>query len=118
MKIKSLLSSFFLLAIICTVSFSCTKESGTPDPDSITILDNSFSPSPLTVDKGTTVTWTNSGASQHTVTSNTGSELGSPTINSGGTYVHTFNTAGTFDYHCTFHGSPSAGMRGTVIVNP
>ena len=27
-----------------------------------------------------------------------------------------FNTAGTFNYHCSIHGSPGAGMHGTVVV--
>jgi plastocyanin len=34
-------------------------------------------------------------------------------IQSKGTYVHTFNQAGTFKYVCTIH----SGMDGTVVVN-
>lgn len=39
-------------------------------------------------------------------------ELDSQNLNNGGVYMHTFNTAGTFNYHCKFHG----GMTGSVTV--
>jgi len=39
-------------------------------------------------------------------------ELSSGTLNNGGVYPHTFNTAGTFPYHCNFHTS----MHASVIV--
>jgi plastocyanin len=32
----------------------------------------------------------------------------------GGTYSHTFNTPGTYDYLCTLH----SNMTGTITVNP
>lgn len=40
-------------------------------------------------------------------------ELNSGNIANGGTYVHTFANAGTYNYHCTIHG---AGMAGSVTV--
>lgn len=74
---------------------------------------NVFSPSTLTVSKGTTVTFTFQ-ATQHNV--NFASVAGAPanisnTANSG--VQRLFATAGTFGYDCTLH----AGMSGTVIVN-
>src|SRR5262245_7193502 len=39
-----------------------------------------------------------------------GLELNSGNIGSGGTFPHTFMTAGTFGYHCTIH----SGMTGSV----
>ena len=33
---------------------------------------------------------------------------------SGGMFAHTFNTAGTYPYHCSIHNV----MKGTVIVDP
>ncbi len=71
-----------------------------------------FSPVTLTINKGDTVVWTNVDAAPHTVTSDSGSELTSDTLNKGDTYTHTFNTAGTFAYHCAFH----SGMKATVVV--
>jgi plastocyanin len=42
---------------------------GTPVNVAVSIADNSFSPTPLSVPQGSTVTWTNTGNSVHTVTS-------------------------------------------------
>lgn len=39
-------------------------------------------------------------------------ELNSGNIANGGFYSHTFNTAGTFNYHCTIH----TNMTGTITV--
>lgn len=33
-----------------------------------------------------------------------------------GVFVHTFNTLGTFRYHCSIHGSQTSGMNGDVTV--
>jgi plastocyanin len=41
-------------------------------------------------------------------------ELNSGTLGNGATYPHTFATAGTFPYHCSFHG----GMNGSITVDP
>ena len=78
----------------------------------VIIKDFKFTPSALTVNVGTTVLWTNEDSVQHTVTSDTGNELGSQYISDGQSYSHIFNTVGTFDYHCT----PHPFMKGTVIV--
>jgi len=37
------------------------------------------------------------------VTSDSGSELASATLNAGKTFSHTFAATGTFSYHCTIH---------------
>ena len=74
---------------------------------------NSFTPTTLTVAKGTTVTFTFQ-AVEHNVTF--ASTAGAPanignTASSGVQRI--FASAGTFGYDCTLH----SGMRGTVIVN-
>jgi plastocyanin len=52
----------------------------------------------------------------HTVTADDGS-FDSGTLSSGKSFSYTFNTAGDFPYHCTFHGGPGGeGMAGTVTV--
>ncbi|MFG2288226.1 cupredoxin family copper-binding protein [Streptomyces sp. NPDC048595] len=78
----------------------------------VTIADFAFSPSTLTVSKGTTVTWTNEDSAPHTVTSSGSGSLNSPTLRSGDSYTFTFNSAGTFSYVCMIHPS----MHGTVVV--
>jgi len=83
---------------------------------SISIVDNSFSPQTITIAPGETVTWTNNGTMQHTVTADDGS-YDSGSLNPGASFSHTFTSAGTFPYHCTFHGAAGGvGMSGTIIV--
>jgi len=109
-----------------TLSSNITSEPE-PEPENpvsivvnATILgDQAYSPSPLTVRVGETVTWTNDDFAQHTVTSgtgisdpNTGDEFESYMLSQGGTFEHTFNEAGEFEYYCQIHPS----MKGEVIV--
>ena len=78
---------------------------------------NRFTPDNVTIAVGTTVTWTWVGGF-HDVTS-TGNPgfpgSGSP-VSAPHTFSQTFNTPGTYLYFCSVHGSPSAGMRGTIVV--
>jgi len=78
----------------------------------VTISNFSFSPSQITVKKGTTVTWTNSDNTPHTVTADSGTGPNSDTLQSGDTYSFKFDTVGSFSYHCSFH----SYMHGTVVV--
>jgi len=70
-----------------------------------------FSNTDLSINKGDTVIWTNDDTVSHTVTSDSGNELNSPSIPQGGTYSHTFTTSGTFSYHCGIHPSMKANMK-------
>jgi plastocyanin len=73
-----------------------------------------FVPDPITITVGTTVTWTNVATDiPHTTTSDTGL-WDSGNRNPGQTFSFTFNTPGTFTYHCTYH--QSVGMTGTITV--
>lgn len=80
--------------------------------NSVTISGSSFSPGTLTIQRGATVTWTNTDSNPHTVTADNNS-FNSGTLNPNGTFSYTFNTAGSFTYHCNFH----SGMNGSVVVN-
>jgi plastocyanin len=78
----------------------------------VTVGDNFFNPSSLTIAVGDTVTWQNaSGGMSHNVTANNGSFAS--TTAAAFTFSHTFNAAGTFNYTCTVHG---ASMSGTITV--
>lgn len=78
---------------------------------------SAFSPTPDTVAVGATVTWTNNDGYGHTVTSSPGSaETFNASVAGGASFSHTFNTAGTYNYYCTIHGTPTSGMRGTIVV--
>jgi len=78
-----------------------------------------FTPSSVTIQVGDTVQW-NWGSNNHSTTSGTpGNPDGlwnSGILNNGATFSQTFNTAGTFSYFCSPHGS-CCGMVGTVIVS-
>ena len=78
----------------------------------IVITDYMFAPSQLIINFGDTVVWKNNGMMGHTVTSDSGSEMSSPTLASGASYNHTFSTTGTYNYHCSIHSS----MTGVIIV--
>jgi plastocyanin len=87
--------------------------SGGGATNAVTVGNNFFSPSTITVGVGTTVTWTWArGDTIHTVTDNADTTIMSAFQRSG-TYSRTFQAAGTFPYHCTVHGF---AMSGTVIV--
>jgi plastocyanin len=72
-----------------------------------------FSPPTITLVIGVnnTVSWTNNDAVTHTVSATDGS-FDSGNLAPGATFTHTFDTAGTYNYHCKIH----AHMTGTVIV--
>ena len=85
-----------------------STQNGVPSA-TVDIKGFAFDPSTITVSRGTTVTWTNRDSVPHTVT---GDLFGSGSISQDGTYSHTFQEVGTFDYHCTTH----TNMQGKVIV--
>src|SRR5512140_426652 len=61
-----------------------------------------FDPATLNITTGTTVRWTNSDATAHTSTSNTGI-WNSPTLAQNQSSSFTFTTVGDFAYHCAIH---------------
>jgi len=72
-----------------------------------------FSPNPIQITAGSTVTWTNSTGPRHTATSDTGAWTTGNIAPGGTSAAVAFPTAGTFPYHCAIHPS----MTGTVIVS-
>lgn len=72
----------------------------------------SFSPNPIDIRVGDTVTWTNDHREGHTVTSKA-SEFDSGDIRPGQSFSHTFDKAGSFEYFCEIHPS----MVGKVNVS-
>jgi len=99
---RSLATAALISALFVT---ACGGGSTTPAPavggqpaasqagaaNAATIVDFAFQPSSLTIAKGSSVTWTNTGSRGHT-----------------------FDTAGTFAYHCSIHSQ----MKATVTVTP
>jgi len=79
------------------------------ESNTVIMSDFDFSPQELTVKAGAEVTFKNEDSASHTVTF---SDFDSGSIQNGGNYKHTFDKAGTYDYHCTIHPS----MQGKIVV--
>jgi plastocyanin len=77
----------------------------------VSISGLAFHPATVTVNVGDTVTWTNNDGVSHTATADGGS-FDTGTIGNGSSASETFNTAGTFAYHCSVHPT----MQGSVVV--
>lgn len=77
----------------------------------ISIEEFSYSDNPLTVKKGTTVTWTNKDAETHSATADDGS-FNTGVLAEGESGSVTFNDVGKHTYHCSTH----PNMTGMIIV--
>lgn len=90
----------------------------TPGAAQVCMAAATFNPANITVTAGTTVQWLNTSGVTHSVTSVSATETFDQDVPSGaGGFSHQFSTAGTYEYYCTFHGTPTSGMRGTITVN-
>jgi MYXO-CTERM domain-containing protein len=106
--VRQLLLGVALVAL----SLASAQAAFAADP-AVKIAGFAFAPQTVTVTVGDTVTWTNGDNVTHTATADDASfDTGSI---SGGTRSAgvTFNTIGTFAYHCRIH----ASMTGTVVVS-
>jgi plastocyanin len=90
---------------------SAAKTTAAVSGNSVNISNFTFVPGTLTVNAGTTVTWTNSDSTDHHVVSDTGVFDGG-VMSANSSYSFTFNNAGNFPYHCSIH----TYMKGTIIV--
>ena len=87
---------------------------GAANPETATVVlahDFMFAPVSLTVQAGSTVTWTNKDDEPHTVTSDTGL-FRSGAIDTDQSFSYRFDKPGTYHYVCSIH----PRMTGTVIV--
>jgi len=78
----------------------------------VSIVDLAFKPATLTVDQGDVVTWTNDGATDHTVTSDDGT-VDSGSLSPSDRFANLFDVPGVYTYHCAIHPSK---MKGTITV--
>lgn len=84
------------------------------DTNQVTYKDFAVVQKTIRVKKGTTVTWTNQDSAKHDVTPDKETEdfKASELFGKGETQSITFNTVGTYAYHC----SPHPYMKGTIEV--
>ena len=113
----AMFAGFIGLAIGCGSSSPSTPSGNTTGTqvsivaNSSTLTTTAYSPNPVTISVGGTVTWTNNDSTAHTASANDAS-FDSGSIAPGRTFSRTFSTAGTFGYRCTIH----PGMVGTITV--
>ncbi|HYO29763.1 MAG TPA: ScyD/ScyE family protein, partial [Thermomicrobiales bacterium] len=77
----------------------------------VTIQNFAFDPATVEIAVGDAVEWTNEDAVAHTATADD-KAFDSGNLNTGQTYTHTFEAAGSYDYICSYH----PFMKGTVTV--
>jgi plastocyanin len=120
---RKLSAGLLVIAVVLSAAISCSKDDdgygNNQDGDgnnggtnTVKIQGMAFSPSVITVTAGTTVKWTNYDNVAHTVTSDDGL-FDSGSISTNGTFSQTFDSTGTYDYHCT----PHPTMTASVVVN-
>lgn len=103
--------TLIMLVSLLSMMISCKKQNDIPVLNEVIIKDMAFTPATITVTPGTRITWTNTDAVEHTVSSDLGLFDSGP-IDAGETYSQIFAMTGTFPYHCLIH----TLMTGTVIV--
>ncbi|HEX2866762.1 MAG TPA: plastocyanin/azurin family copper-binding protein [Ignavibacteriales bacterium] len=124
---KTAYVNFVIAALLLLLAYGCKKNdtvtnstpggTSTGNINQVVMQNSTFMPASLTVPAGTTVTWTNKDAYEHTVTSGTPNapdgKFDSGTIASGKTFSYKFDAKGTYSYYCKVH--PEV-MVGTIVV--
>ena len=81
------------------------------EPGTVILKGNEFRPDKISVSVGDTVTWQwNDGKVQHDVN---GGDLFKSEIKDSGTFEHTFDKPGVFEYKCTVHPAMTASVEVT-----
>lgn len=94
-------------AVVGTAAPAAASLSG--GTSAVTIKNFAYNPTPLTVQPGTRVTWTQQDSVPHTVTSgvprasNAGSIFSQSLNTVGATFTFAFTDPGTYQYFCTYH---------------
>src|SRR5258706_2008137 len=103
------------LSLIYSCSSNKAKVNPTPSTPAATVAIQNFAFVPATVNikVGNSVTWTNMDTAPHTAT-DLANAFDSGSLTTGKTFNFTFNTAGTYTYHCLIH---SMMKNATVIVS-
>ena len=105
------MAAAWLTAILWFMSAFSPSSAATPEATTITMRDFMFSPVPLTVSVGSTVTWTNLDDEPHTAVSDTG-VFRSGALDTKESFSFKFDKPGTYHFTCSIH----PRMVGTIIV--
>ncbi|MFB3920301.1 MAG: cupredoxin family copper-binding protein [Terriglobia bacterium] len=79
-----------------------TGKSASGEHTEVSIDNFSFGPATLTINAGTTVTWTNKDDVPHNVISDD-KLFASPVLDTDESFSYTFTKPGTFGYYCSIH---------------
>lgn len=102
-----------ILALGMTILLAASANSATHQ---VGVQDSFFEPPQLAIDAGDTVSWTEYGGQDHTVTSDDG--LFDWVLPFGEVVSYTFMQPGTYAYYCDNHGGPGGeGMSGIIVVS-
>jgi plastocyanin len=104
------------VAALCATLALFTAASARAAGAAVSIVDFAFQPNTVTVEAGSSVTWTVTRANDpHTVTpfDPPNAFVGSGLLRQGDTFVVAFKAPGTYRYVCSIHPEQ---MRGTVVV--
>jgi plastocyanin len=103
----------FVLSTVAVLALAITGASqpASTATKAVKITATAFSPKNVTINSGDAVKWTNTDTKNHQVIANNGA-FASGTIGPNKTYSHTFNSAGTFNYHDALHPS----LTGKIVV--
>jgi len=99
-----------------TTTSAGTSSSSSSTRTRVEVGDNFYKPERIEVPVGTRVTWKNEGKILHNVVPVKGKAWGTRSLVTGKSYSYRFKKPGTYAYYCTFHGSPTSGQRGSVVV--
>ncbi len=112
MKTPPFKSVLFLLALAL---WALTPASPAATTNLVRMGNYDFNPTNLTINAGDTVRWTNTAATAHDTTANSGL-WSSPTFGSPNTYSFRFTNSGNYPYYCALHVVSHPEQTGTVSV--
>ena len=104
--------AFAAMSLLVLVTGACgddADEGEAIEPGTVTLRPASFQPETIKIKAGDTVTWKWREKVSHNIVGKGGIEK---KVADNGTYTHTFEKKGTFDYRCEIH----PGMDGSVVV--
>lgn len=113
MKAFGLVAALLITLTACSTATTPAASTEPVAENQVTVADRMYSPKTLTISVGETVTWVFADKGMaHNVVADDNSFRSD--LMSTGQFTHTFDTVGTYTYHCT----PHPDMTATVIVEP
>ncbi len=111
---------WLLASLVVAVAVACGGESD-EGVAHIAMRDNVYGRDLTRIDVGGTVEFTNDGQAPHNAVAEDGSwsteeAFGALAMESGDSVRLTYDTAGTYEYFCTFHSTDGEGMVATLVV--